>query len=581
MMLTLTTELTPAPVAEESTTVESERLQGPLLVASAFTGIDSHLEAPQRMRITNQANWEQVWFQSHNISVLRGRNPHPLPAVDFSRFMIIGMVEKADLFPNGIAIARISTGSVDTQVQKRIEIVTVDYHSPGKTEQFQSGAKENVYAFFVIPRYELQLALRHNTQNGWKEVERFHALSSGSDITASSGSKTSPDSIIAGTTITTTESEVLQLSRTGLRTGSATEPPVTGISQDRSRAINIGFAYDPGQGNYDGVVGSSGEVWNFVDIGTTAVDYLRHPNASGSTARLRVTRHDGEWAVKTDNQIFRGYIYHNCQCVDLEATLLDVAPGHYRAFVYAHGDTPNQNASIEVVVGERTLGKKATAKDDSDFRSSQLKEGVHYVTFDFELAAKESLRIISHRDGSGYSMLNAIQLVPLADAPQEQAATDSRTPSQDESRSTTEPQHRRKSRAYQVVLSGIVSRETPAGNERKAWVTVRGTTDQTLRLHSGQTIRLGGRRVAIRKVNEDSIEIEIGRTKGIVWKVGASMADSLRPAEATGRSEPDGPANEEPQSAAPLEDLNSESQPLRKHNGIRPVKRASVEIEES
>ncbi len=189
---------------------------------------------------------------------------------------------------------------------------------------------------------------------------------------------------------------------------------ILGGPDQQANSLYVGFAYDPGQGKYDGVVGSPNDVWNFVDIGTTAVDYLRHPDASGSTARLRITRHDGEWAVNTKNQIYRGYIYHNCQCVDLEATLLDVKSGRYKVYVYAHGDAPNQNANIEVVVGDRTIGKKATSKaDNSDFQSPELKKGVHYVAFQFDVRIGENIRIISRRDGSNYSMLNAIQLVPV------------------------------------------------------------------------------------------------------------------------------------------------------------------------
>ena len=188
-------------------------------------------------------------------------------------------------------------------------------------------------------------------------------------------------------------------------------------TRDASLSLNIGFAHDPGQGHYDGVIGSPDDVWNFVDIGTTAVDYMRHANATGSTARLRVTRHDGEWGVKGHQGIFRGYIYHNFQCVDLEATLLGLSPSRYRAYVYAHGDAPNQNAQIEVIVGDRTLGRKATGNDGTwDFRATDFTEGVQYVCFEFDVVAGQDVRIISHRDGSGYSMFNAIQLVPIQDA---------------------------------------------------------------------------------------------------------------------------------------------------------------------
>lgn len=181
-----------------------------------------------------------------------------------------------------------------------------------------------------------------------------------------------------------------------------------------AKSLNIGFAHDPGQGYYDGVVGTANDVWNFVDIGTTAVDYMRHADATGSSARLRISRHDGEWGIKGQTGIFSGYIYHNCRCVDLQATLLDLAPGFYRAYVYAHGDAPNQNANIEVIVGEQSIGKKPTANDETwKFRSHDFSEGVQYVRFEFQVEAGQQVRIISHRDGSDYSMFNAIQLVPI------------------------------------------------------------------------------------------------------------------------------------------------------------------------
>ena len=109
-----------------------------------------------------------------------------------------------------------------------------------------------------------------------------------------------------------------------------------------------------------------------------------------------------------------GYIYHNCSCVDLEATLLDLAPARYKTYVYAHGDAPDQNAKIEVVVGDRSIGQKATANDGTwGFQSKEFKEGVQFVSFEFDVSAGETVRFISHRDGSDYSMFNAIQLVPV------------------------------------------------------------------------------------------------------------------------------------------------------------------------
>jgi hypothetical protein len=37
------------------------------------------------------------------------------------------------------------------------------------------------------------------------------------------------------------------------------------------------------------------------------------------------------------------------------------------------------------------------------------------VSFEFDVPPGKNVRIISHRDGSDYSMFNAIQLVPIAE----------------------------------------------------------------------------------------------------------------------------------------------------------------------
>lgn len=189
---------------------------------------------------------------------------------------------------------------------------------------------------------------------------------------------------------------------------------VQAMERPAVRSLNVVFAHDPGIGNYDGIVGRPNDVWNSVDIGTTAVDYMRYSDATSSTARLRVTRHDGEWGIKGQSGIFQGYIYHNCRCVDLETKVLDLPAGKYKIYVFAHGDAPDQNAEIELKVGARVIGKKATANDGTwDYRTQPYREGLQYVSFNFKKKAGEEVTIISHRGPTGYSMFNAIQIVPL------------------------------------------------------------------------------------------------------------------------------------------------------------------------
>ncbi len=186
-------------------------------------------------------------------------------------------------------------------------------------------------------------------------------------------------------------------------------------AQSRSTGmLNIGFAHDPGVEHYDGVVGSSGDVWNFVSVGTTAKDFMRLSDMRPSTARLRISRHDGAWGIAGQSGVFHGYIYDNCRCKDLEVTILDLEPGRYRAYVYAHGDAPDQNANIELRIADESIGKKATANDGTHgYRSQPMTEGIQYVTFDFDVWRGNDVKFISHRDGSSYSMFNAIQIVPL------------------------------------------------------------------------------------------------------------------------------------------------------------------------
>lgn len=374
-------------------------------VVQTFTGTNSKLKAPARLRIVNEQGWQRVWYQHHNIGVIRGRNPHPVPEIDFSKHMVVGIVERSAKFQHGIQVTRVEVGT-----SRKARTVSFDYAA--KPEAESDGPRpENVFGFFVIPRYQRQLVIRRQSGGDWKEVERFHALPHEDSIEISVIATTGPEVSKLGTVLKTGPSPA---AATQDKSPSKTARPGR-TSHSSSGALNIGFAYDPYQGNYDGVVGSPGDVWNFVDIGTTAVDYMRHPNATGSTARLRVSRHDGEWAVKTHSGIFMGYIYHNCQCVDLEATLLDLAPARYKAYVYAHGDAPNQNAKIEIVVGDRSIGQKATANDGTwAFQSKEFEEGVQFVSFEFDVPRGETVRIISHRDGSEYSMFNAIQLVPIA-----------------------------------------------------------------------------------------------------------------------------------------------------------------------
>lgn len=185
------------------------------------------------------------------------------------------------------------------------------------------------------------------------------------------------------------------------------------VAQQSVKSWNLVFAADPGPGNYDGLIGQPSDIWNFAELGVTAMDFTRFSDASPSTARLRISQHDGEWGIAGQTGILHGYIYHNCRCVDLATKILDFPAGKYRMHVYAHGDAPDQNAAIELRIGARKIGIKTTAQGALwETRESAFSQGVEFVSFDFEVKTGEAIRIISHRAGSDYSMFNAIQIFP-------------------------------------------------------------------------------------------------------------------------------------------------------------------------
>ena len=341
-----------------------------LEVSQAFTGANSRLQATQRAHITDQATWLRVW-RSH-LGVLDDSADESIPSVDFSKSVVVAVVEEPDSKRSGIRVAKTFTDD---------EHVWIDYEQFRRSDLNKPRGSENVYGFFVIPRnqYDIVLRRRSNPQEGAGPHDGFQRVAR---FPASHPSR---------------KAETIPSPNTVAR-----------------RMLNIGFAHDPGAGKHDGVVGSPNDLWNLVSMGTTAKDFMRYSDASASTARMRISRHDGAWGIEGQHGIFRGYIYDNSRSVDLEATVLDLPAGRYRAYVYAHGDAPNQNARIELEVGEVSLGKKATANDGTwRFRSSPFIEGIHYVRFDFEVAAGDAVKFISHRDGSDLSMFNAIQLVPM------------------------------------------------------------------------------------------------------------------------------------------------------------------------
>ena len=180
-------------------------------------------------------------------------------------------------------------------------------------------------------------------------------------------------------------------------------------------ALNLTFGDDPGIGKYDGATGQRDDHWNLIRVGTGEAVGLKRIDGIQDDVVAEISDHDGGWGIEGHAGIFHGYIYHNCQCVDLTVTLKYLPAGVYEFYVFAHGDAPNQNAAIEIACGEVVYSGKRTLNDDSwKFRNLRLSEGNQYVRYVVEVPAGAPVVITSKRDGSGYSMFNALQVKQIA-----------------------------------------------------------------------------------------------------------------------------------------------------------------------
>lgn len=175
--------------------------------------------------------------------------------------------------------------------------------------------------------------------------------------------------------------------------------------------LNFNFAHHPKAKKIKGVIGEKSDHWNFIDYGQTSIGKVLLADGTATDIVVKVSENDGEWGIAEQSGIFHGYIYHNCQCVDLSLILDYLPAGIYEIYVFAHGDAPDQNAAIEIESDGVTLFGKRTLNDGTwKFRSENFEEGNQYVRYVVDVAEGSPVKITSKRDGSNYSMFNAIQM---------------------------------------------------------------------------------------------------------------------------------------------------------------------------
>lgn len=185
-------------------------------------------------------------------------------------------------------------------------------------------------------------------------------------------------------------------------------------SKHADRILNINFGKAPEDSQPRGAIGGPGDLWTLVDVRETKKAGL--PMADGTTTDivLQLSENDGEWGIPGPFDVYHAYLYHNCRCVDLSVTLTYLPQGIYEAYVFAHGDAPDQNAAIEIQSGGVVYAGRKTLNDGSHrYRSREYEEGNQYVKYTIDVKDGSPVVITSKRDGSSLSMFNAIQLKRL------------------------------------------------------------------------------------------------------------------------------------------------------------------------
>ncbi|QDU73991.1 hypothetical protein Pan97_09910 [Bremerella volcania] len=185
-------------------------------------------------------------------------------------------------------------------------------------------------------------------------------------------------------------------------------------SKHADRILNINFAMAPVDSQPRGVIGGPGDVWTLIDVRETTKSGLPMASGTPTDVVLQLSENDGEWGIPGSFDVYHAYLYHNCRCVDLSVTLTYLPEGIYEAYVFAHGDAPDQNAMIEIESGGITYTGQKTLNDGSHrYRSRDYEAGNQYVKYTIEVKPDSPVVITSKRDGSSLSMFNAIQLKRL------------------------------------------------------------------------------------------------------------------------------------------------------------------------
>lgn len=145
-----------------------------------MSGADSHITAPNCLRITSESQWDTTWLEhmgwDKKQTYDKYYNRFGIPVIDFNKCMVIAVFLGETWNRAGISVIFIQEGN--DQIVLGFDLKTY--------QVMESGDQVNPYGFFVLPRSSKQVLLQINDQSlpsrnikeppVWKDYYHFPAL---------------------------------------------------------------------------------------------------------------------------------------------------------------------------------------------------------------------------------------------------------------------------------------------------------------------------------------------------------------------------------------------------------------------
>ncbi len=150
---------------------------------------------------------------------------------------------------------------------------------------------------------------------------------------------------------------------------------------------------------------------------------------SPSGANLSVQNASGAWYTLNGDPMFQSYLYPGTRQGPITSVLTQLPAEAFDLYVYAHGQPPNENAIIEVLVAGQSVGAKSTSSAE-DWDAVGWGENRQFVIFrSLSVPTGQDLTVLSKPGVTGLAVINGMQLSFGRSVPQQQPLQITRQPS--------------------------------------------------------------------------------------------------------------------------------------------------------